>query len=168
MPNADDPLRPVAPRLKWWLVGAVILLLGAWQVAFHLWFMHLPMLTGHRLNSAVGGLLVALTLLAALSLVQVYEERLAAGTRILWESDQRLRKELAARNQQILDRARVLRQIANDLAGGSETSPGGALPARRGSAPADPPACGREIEAIAASLEQMLVEERGETNVPLR
>ena len=38
-----DPYRPLAPQLKWVIVGIVALVLGAWEIAFHLWFMGLPM-----------------------------------------------------------------------------------------------------------------------------
>ena len=77
-PHPDyDPYRPLAPQLKWIIVGIVALVLGAWQIAFHLWFMGLPMLTGHRLNALIAAVLVAGVLLAFFVLIQDYERQLS-------------------------------------------------------------------------------------------
>ena len=55
-----DGWRPIAPQIKWLIVGIVVLLLGAWELLFHLTLMGLPMITGHRLNALVAAGLVAL------------------------------------------------------------------------------------------------------------
>jgi hypothetical protein len=69
----------------------VFLILGAWELAFHLWMMDLPMLLGHRLNALIGTALVAAVVLATFALIQRYEQRLAVAVRALNEKNEALR-----------------------------------------------------------------------------
>lgn len=98
-----DPLRPVAPQAKWWIVVAVFLLLGAWELFFHYRFMGLPMVTWHRLNVLVGASLVTMTVLASFVLIQGYERRLAAAAAALKEKNEALRALEAERDTRLLD-----------------------------------------------------------------
>jgi hypothetical protein len=83
--------RPVAPQARWWIVGSVFVILGAWQMAFHFWLMNLPMLVGHRVNALVGAVLVAGVVLATFVLIQRYEQSLADAAAKLREANEALR-----------------------------------------------------------------------------
>jgi hypothetical protein len=107
-PAADEPLRPIAPQAKWWIVGWVAFLLGAWELVFHSWFMGLSMVVGHRLNALIAALLVAIVVLAAFHLIQDYERRLAEAARALAEKNEALRALEAERDTRLVDLARDL------------------------------------------------------------
>jgi hypothetical protein len=98
-------LRPVASQARWWIVGMVFLILGAWELTFHLWMMDLPMLLGHRLNALIGAALVAGVVLATFALIQSYEQRLAAAVRALTEKNEALRALEAERDSRLVDLA---------------------------------------------------------------
>jgi hypothetical protein len=104
----DDTLRPVAPQAKWWIVGIVFLVLGAWELAFHLWMMDLPMITGHRLNALIGAGLVAGVVLATFILIQRYEQRLAEAAASLREKNEALRSLEAERDTRLVSLAQDL------------------------------------------------------------
>jgi hypothetical protein len=103
-----DPHRPMAAQAKWWIVGIVFLILGAWELAFHLWMMDLPMVVGHRLNALVGGSLVAGVVLVTFRLLQEYEQRLAAALEEVREKNEALRALEAERDSRLVDLARDL------------------------------------------------------------
>src|SRR5262249_17386771 len=98
-----------AGRIKWWLVGIVAVLLGAWELAFHTWFMSVPMVTGHRLNALIAALLVGGVLLAAFRLLQQYEEQLATAAEELRQKNEALSLLEAERDTRLF-------QLARDLA----------------------------------------------------
>jgi len=112
MPNENeafpDYLRPVAPLIKWWVVGIAALLLGLWEIVFHAWFMGLPMVSGHRLNALVSAVLVAGVTLAFFRLVQGYEQRLARAAAALREKNEAFRALEAERDTRLLDLSRDL------------------------------------------------------------
>jgi hypothetical protein len=111
----SDPLRPVAPQVKWWIVVAVFLLLGAWELFFHYGFMDLPMVTWHRLNVLVGASLVTMTILASFVLIQGYEQKLAAAAAALKEKNEALRALEAERDTRLLDLSRDLALALADI-----------------------------------------------------
>jgi hypothetical protein len=104
-----DPFRPVAPQMKWLIVGAAALLLGAWELTFHLWFMGLPMVAAHRFNALVAGLLVAGVVLASFTLIQQYEQQTAATVETLRQKNEALRTLETERDERLLN-------LAGDLA----------------------------------------------------
>lgn len=118
---ANDPegwpedLRPVAPGIKWWVVGIAAVLLGLWEVIFHAEFMRLPMVTGHRLNALVSILLVAGVTLAFFRLIQGYEQRLARAAAALREKNEALRALEAERDTRLLDLSRDLALALTDI-----------------------------------------------------
>jgi len=97
-----------AGRIKWWLVGIVAVLLGAWELAFHTWFMSVPMVTGHRLNGLIAALLVGGVLLAAFRLLQQYEEQLATAAEGLRQKNEALSLLEAERDTRLFPLARDL------------------------------------------------------------
>jgi hypothetical protein len=110
-----DPLRPVAPQARWWIVGAVVVLLGAWELLFHLTMMGLPIVTGHRLNALVAAALVSGTVLGCFIVVQRYEQQLAAAAVALRQKNEALRALEAERDTRLVDLARDLALILGDI-----------------------------------------------------
>jgi hypothetical protein len=109
-------LRPVIPQIKWWIASSILLLLGAWQLAVHRWLMGLPMATGHQVSALLGSAIVGLAVLAFLTLIQGYEDRMAAGSKILWELDQDLRRQVSERNTSFYQAARELEEVSKEIA----------------------------------------------------
>jgi hypothetical protein len=105
---AYDPIRPVAPRARWWIVVTVVTALGLWGLIFHWFFMGLPMVLGHRVNFLVAAVLVTGVILAFFVLIQGYEQELAAAAVALRERNEALRTLEAERDTRLLDLARDL------------------------------------------------------------
>jgi hypothetical protein len=89
-------------------VGIVAVLLGAWEIAFHAWFMSVPMITGHRLNALIAAILVGSVLLVAFRLIQQYEEQLAAAAEELRQKNEALSRLEAERDTRLFELARDL------------------------------------------------------------
>jgi signal transduction histidine kinase len=104
-----DPIRPIAPRAKWWIVGAVVVVLGLWELVFHWFLMDLPMLVGHRVSFLMGAGLVTGVVLAFFRLIQDYEQELARATAAIREKNEALRALEAERDTRLLN-------LAGDLA----------------------------------------------------
>jgi hypothetical protein len=103
-----DPLRPIAPQAKWWIVGAVMLLLGAWELSFNRLMGHLPVATAHHVSAIVAALLVTGVTLAVFRLIQRYERQLARSAVALRRKNEALRGLEAERDTGLLDLARDL------------------------------------------------------------
>jgi hypothetical protein len=110
-----DSLRPIAPQAKWWIVGAVALLLGAWELISHLTMMHLPMELGHRVDALVATALVTSVVLAVFVLIQKYERHLARAAVALRRKNEALRALEAERDTGLLDLARDLALVLVDI-----------------------------------------------------
>lgn len=111
----DASPRPVAPQAKWWIVGVVFVLLGVWELAFHRWFMDVPMILGHRLNALIAASLVAVVVLATFVLIQRYEQRLAAMADELKRKNEALRALEAERDTRLVALARDLAVALADI-----------------------------------------------------
>jgi hypothetical protein len=142
-------LRPVAPHVKWWIVGLAALLLGAWELFFHTTYMSLPMATWHRINVLVGAVLVGATVLAAFVVIQNYEQRLAAAARALDEKNEALRSLEAERDTRLLDLSRDLALALADIIFTSEAARG--LPRT-----CDPIAALQKVEERAGELQTVI------------
>lgn len=142
--SQSEILRPITPKLKWWIAATVLALLSGWQWAVHQWLMDLPMALGHQVSALVGAAIVAGTLLAFLALVQRYEERLAEGSRIVWELDQDLRRSLAQRGDVLYRAARELEEI------GARASPEA-----------------ESLRRIAGDLDRIVAEDDHSSNLPV-
>jgi hypothetical protein len=125
-----DPLRPIAPQAKWWIVGAVMLLLGAWELSFNRLMMHLPVATAHHVSAAVAALLVTGVTLAVFRLVQRYERHLAHAAVALRRKNEALRALEADRDTGLLNVARDLALVLVDLTEQCEVARGLADPAQ--------------------------------------
>lgn len=110
-----DPLRPIAPQMKWVIVGVAGLLLGAWEMVFHIAFMGLPMITGHRLNALIAAGLVTLVIVASFLLIQQYEQQLAAAVRELQRKNDALRDHEVERDLRLLELSRDLALALVDI-----------------------------------------------------
>lgn len=110
-----DPVRPIAPQAKWWIVGAVVILLTAWELVFHLFMMGLPMVLGHRLNALIAAVLVSGAVLGFFVIIQGYERQLAATAVALREKNEALRAFEAERDTRLLDLARDLALTLVDI-----------------------------------------------------
>jgi signal transduction histidine kinase len=111
----DDTLHPIAPQAKWWIVGMVFLVLGAWELAFHLWMMDLPMVTGHRLNALIGAGLVAVVVLTTFVLIQRYEWQLVAAAEALQQKSEALQALEAERDTRLVDLAADLALVLTEI-----------------------------------------------------
>lgn len=114
-PTLPEYLKPLAPSLKWWVVGLVAGLLIIWQAIFHSFFMDLPMVTGHRLNAIVGAVLVAGVTLAFFQLIQGYERQLAEAAQEYLERNERLRALEAGRDTRLLQLSQELALAIADI-----------------------------------------------------
>jgi hypothetical protein len=109
------PLRPITAQVKWWIVAVAALLLGAWEMLFHVQFMELPMIIGHRLNAGVAAVLVGAVVLAFFVLLQQYEQQLAAAAEALRQKNEALRALEAGRDSRLLDLTRDLALALVDI-----------------------------------------------------
>src|SRR5689334_6718840 len=105
----------MAPHAKWWIVGVVFVLLGIWELAFHRWFMEVPMILGHRLNALIAASLVAVVVLATFVLIQRYEQRVAALADELKRKNAALRALEAERDIRLVALARDLALALADI-----------------------------------------------------
>jgi hypothetical protein len=158
-----DPLRPIAPQAKWWIVGVVAVLLGAWEFVFHLTMMGLPIVTGHRLNVLVAAGLVAGTVLALFVVIQRYEQQLASAAVALREKNEALRALEAERDTGLLDLARDLVLTLVDITEQCETARGLADPSRVTEALARVEERARGLQSVVRSLISLREEGAGLT-----
>jgi signal transduction histidine kinase len=105
----------LAPQAKWWLVGMVLLALGAWELSLHHWRMHLPAATVYPLDALVGASLVGLVLLAAFALIQRREQQLATTAESLRRTSEALRSLEAERDSRLVDLARDLAVVLAEI-----------------------------------------------------
>jgi hypothetical protein len=145
-------LRQPSATAKWWILVGVVVLLIAWQAASHQWMMGLPMGTLHRMDVLVGSVVTAAAVLAYLPLVQLYERRLAAAAQIIWELDQRLRGQMAARGERLLGIAQDLRVAERQVACRCAEDAAGRLHEEGGEGIGG---AGDPLEALNASLDQL-------------
>jgi hypothetical protein len=147
-----DSLRPIARQIKWWIVGAVVVLLGLWDLAFHLFLMRLPMAMGHRLNVLMAAILVAVTVLALFRIIQQYEQQLASAAVALREKNEALRALESERDTGILDLARDLALVLVDLMEQCEVARKLTDPARATEALARVEERAHELQSVLRSL----------------